>query len=110
MYQFDDLKAFGGQGIQIDLIQDNDDFVCTEAWAVVNDGIIVKKFNNPEFPINVTFNEEETPKLVYKNRMNLIVFDEESRPKTCDGTYEFYCEKGVINESSFHSNRTEIKS
>lgn len=102
MYQNDNLQAFGGQPILIE-IEDSEELEFTEAWAVINNGVIIKKYEEPTFPLEVELTEEDTAKLKLHNVLNLIVFDEEHRPKTCDGTYEFDCNRGVIHESYLQS-------
>lgn len=96
-YKGDDTAAFGNNFITITL--DNPlGYPISKAEFVVNAGCIRKTFLNPVFPLIVNFNTEDTQKLGFKNTGHLIVWDNEGRPKQCDGFITFEFKNGVIND------------
>lgn len=96
-YNGDNLQAFDGLPIEVDLEFEDDEKEVSKAIAVFNDGIVCKEFITPTFPLNVNLTEEDTDKLPYHCTMKLVVFDTNTpaRRKQCDGVLEFIIEKGV---------------
>lgn len=94
MYRYDNLQAFDGSPIEVTF--DTGDKTVTEAWAVFNNGALVKKYTNPTSPIEVELDEDDTGLLSLNNVMNLILFDDEGRKLTCEGELKFTLNKEVI--------------
>lgn len=93
-YKGDNTAAFNNNFINIEL--DNpSEYVISKAEFVC--GCIRKTFENPVFPLIVNFDENDTKKLNFKNTGYLIVWDEQNRPKQCDGCINFEFKNGVIN-------------
>ena len=90
----DDLKAFNGQPIKVTIIN-NTGFPIKIAYAVINNGIIVKEFPNPEDVIYVELDSIDTNKLSYKNVMKIIAYDEKGRKRTAKGELVFETNKEV---------------
>lgn len=95
LYKGDNLQAFDGSPIIIDL--DDDEIIVSKAQFVINKGSIVKTFENPIFPIEITLDETDTSKLRPTNYGNLIIYDELDRKKTCEGTLIFKASEGIYN-------------
>lgn len=90
----DDLRAFNGQPIKVTII--NSTGVPIEvAYAVINNGIIVKEFRNPEDVIYVELDSIDTNKLSYKNVMKIIAYDAQGRKRTARGELVFETNKEV---------------
>lgn len=68
-----DTNAFGRNFLIIEL-ENPQNKIITKAEFVV--GEIIKKFNNPIFPLKVNLSAEETVKLKCINHGYLIVYDE----------------------------------
>lgn len=97
LYKGDNLQAFDGSPIEVEF--DTDGKEVTEAWIVINEGAIVKKYQNPTSPIYVELNESDTKKLSATNCMNLICFDSQNRKLTFDGELAFRARREVYGES-----------
>ena len=97
LYKGDNLQAFDGQPIEVEF--DTDGKEVSEAWIVINEGAIVKKYQNPTSPIYVELDETDTKKLNATNYMNLIGFDSQNRKLTFDGALVFRAKKEVYSES-----------
>ena len=90
----DNLQAFDGQPIIINL--HNNIRPISKAEVVINGGVILRTFENPEFPISVELDESDTAKLIVgKNICNLIVYDDLGRKETCKGTLYFTVDREV---------------
>ena len=91
LYQGDDLQAFNGSPIEINLITEDGEPLPEISKAIfsINNETITKEFENPEFPIYVELDSEDTIKLSYKNTGRLILWDTSNRKLTIDETLEF---------------------
>ena len=96
-YKGDNYQAFDGKPIEVEF--DTDGKVVSRALFVINNGVIVKEFENPISPLEVELSEEDTIKLDYRNIANLILYDEQGRKQTCDGQLEFFVSEEVYIES-----------
>ena len=97
IYKGDNLQAFDGSPIEIEY--DTNGKSVSKAQFVINNGSIVKEFNNPISPLSVTLDETDTKKLRATNYGKLILFDSQNRKKTCEGTLIFTASEGVYNAS-----------
>jgi hypothetical protein len=97
MYRHDNLQAFDGAPIEVEF--DTEGKEVSRALFVINDGAIVKEYQNPTSPINVELDETDTGKLQHDNVGKLILFDSQGRKMTCDGELRFVAEKAVYIES-----------
>lgn len=97
MYRYDNLQAFDGEPIEVEF--DTDGQEVSEAWFVINEGAIVKKYQNPTSPIYVELDEEDTGKLSFQNTAKLICFDSQHRKLTFEGQLDFTAKKEVYVES-----------
>lgn len=95
-YKGDHTGAFGNQFITIELNNPNN-YVISKAQFVVNGGCpYIEPISNPVFPLKVNLNSEQTEKLRATNVGNLVVWDDQGRPKQCDGSLTFDFKNGVI--------------
>lgn len=93
VFKGDNTGAFNNQFITIEL-ENPLGYIVSKAAFVC--GCFKKEFVNPVFPLKVNFTEEESKKLNFKNTCYLIVWDEQGRQKTCEGTLTFEAKNGVI--------------
>lgn len=91
--QGDNTQAFDGNFVRINAVYKDKDGnirpMPTLKRAEIRVGCIVKVYENPTFPLDVNFNEEESNKLSIKNKMTLAVWDINDRKKTASGVLEF---------------------
>lgn len=97
LYKGDNLQAFDGLPIEVEF--DTEGKEVSEAWIVINEGAIVKKYQNPISPIYVELDEKDTKKLSATNYMNLIGFDTQGRKLTFEGVLICRAKKEVYSES-----------
>lgn len=90
----DDLRAFNGLPIKVTIINKTD-VPIKVAYAVINNGVIVKEFKDPGDVIYVELDSKDTNKLTYKNTMRIIAFDSEGRKRTAKGELVFETNKEV---------------
>ena len=93
IYKGDNTGAFGNTFLTINL---NNPLGYTISKAIFVTGCIQKPYENPEFPLQINFTSEETPKLGATNVGYLVVFDSQGRQKTCNGKVIFNAINGVI--------------
>lgn len=93
LYRYDNLQAFDGSPIEVEF--DTNGQEITKALIVINNGVIVKEYQNPTSPIYVELNEGDTAKLKYQNVMNFIGYDSQNRKLTFDGELYFRASKEV---------------
>lgn len=92
----DNTAAFGNNYITINL-NNPLNYVISKAEFVVNNGCPkLQPINNPNFPIVINFDSQQSTQLQAQNTGKLVVWDELGRQKTCKGTLVFYAENGVI--------------
>lgn len=93
VFKGDNTGAFSNKFITIDL--DNPlGYIISKAEFIC--GCFRKEFISPVFPLVINFTEEESKKLNFKNTCYLVVWDEQGRQKTCEGTLTFEAKNGVI--------------
>ena len=95
IFKGDNLQAFNGKPVKIDF---NADFTISKAAFVINNGIIVKEFVNPVFPVYVELDEQDTAKLSKNNQAQLIIWDEYGKKKTCKTVVNFSASEEVYHE------------
>ena len=96
IYRNDDTNAFGNEFLTIEL--DNEfNFIITKAEFQC--GTVLKVYENPVFPLNVSLTREETKLLRSQNNCYLRVYDENSLRETCEGTIIVETKSEVVNES-----------
>lgn len=100
IYQGDSTGAFGRTFITIRLNNPHE-FEVTR--AEFRCGCIVKEFENPEFPLHINFDEEETKKFNFNNICYLAVWDNytedgelKPRKRTCEGKLAFKAKGQVV--------------
>ena len=90
----DDTNAFDFSFLTINL-KDADKYIITKAEVRI--GVIKKTFNNPQFPLRISLNKEETMQLnEYSNKCYMAVYDTENRKYTCEGTLSFKASPKVV--------------
>ena len=94
IYQGDDLLAFNGEPIKI-TITNPDDLYIKKAYVIVNNGDIVKEYNEPSNEILVDLTSVDTRKLKYRNVMKLILIDSQDRKRTCPEEFVFIAKQEV---------------
>lgn len=100
LYRGDNLEAFDGSPIKIDIkLKPGETMpVVTKAVFTINNNDIIKIFENPEFPLYVGLDEKETLRLKSMNIGRLILYDIEGRKKTLDKELKFRCLPEVYHE------------
>ncbi len=93
IFKGDNTASFGNNFLTIYL---NNPLGYAISKAIFVCGCIEKTFENPEFPLRVNFNSQESQYLRTNNVGYLVVFDSENRQKTCNGTITFKAQNGVI--------------
>ena len=93
IYKGDNTGAFGNSFITINL-ENPLEYQISKAIFVC--GCIQKEYKNPVFPWVINFTSAETSKLRTANTCYLVVFDEEGKQKTCQGTLTFKAQNGVL--------------
>lgn len=88
IFQGDSTASFGSSFMTINLRSDIDP-VPTISRAELRIGCLIKKFENPIFPLKVEFTEKETAGFGAKNTAYLAVWDSEGRKRTCYGSATF---------------------
>lgn len=96
IYKGDNLQAFDGKPIKIE-IDNPEEIYIKEAYVVINNGAVVKKYEEPTNEILVELDSKDTAKLSYKNTMKLIVVDYKGRKRTCPEELEFTASKEVYH-------------
>ena len=98
-YRGDDFQAFDGEPIEINLIPEEGEElpVISKAVFVINNEAVVKTYENPEFPLYVELNSEDTIKLSPVNIGKLIIWDDKNRKKTIDECVKFTTEPEVYD-------------
>lgn len=93
IFKGDNSGAFGNSFITINL-ENPLDYPISKAIFVC--GCIKKTFVNPVFPIVINFSEQETSNFRSLNTCYLVVYDQQGRQKTCQGSLTFKAQNGVI--------------
>lgn len=93
----DNFQAFDGLPIIVDIIATEEEKQeISKAIFVINKGDIQKTFENPVFPLEVEIDENDSKKLKDTNIGELVVFDRENRPLTCNGRLTFTTKEGAL--------------
>lgn len=93
LYRGDDTDAFNGKFITIEL-ENAENLIISKAEFKC--GTILKTFENPLFPLQVSLSAEETAQLNYTNNCYLALYDEEGRKRTCAGTITITSKREVV--------------
>lgn len=93
LYRGDDTDAFGQKFITIELENVNELIISKAEFRCGN---ILKTFENPIFPIEVSLTSEETSQLQQNNICYLAIYDEQGRKHTCNGYLTFYSKQEVV--------------
>lgn len=93
IFKGDNTASFGNNFITINL---NNPLGYTISKAIFVCGCIKKPFENPEFPLIINFDSQESQYLRPNNVGYLVVYDAQGRQKTCNGTITFRAQNGVI--------------
>lgn len=92
--QGDNTQAFGGNFVRINAVykdsQGNILPLPPMTKAEIRCGCLVKIIENPTFPLDINFTEEETNKMGVNNKLFLAVWDENGKKKTPKGFLEFH--------------------
>ena len=89
----DDTNAFGKNFIKINF-NNPKGYVITRAEFRV--GCLMKVFDNPEFPLYVNYDKEESKHLEYNNVGYLRVYDENGLRETCKSFLKFKADEEVV--------------
>lgn len=97
IFKGDDTGAFGKTFITINL-NNPENYVISKAIFVC--GCIEKEIKNPDFPLKINLTSQQTAQLRATNICYLVVFDEEGRQATCQGTLKFNAQNGVLQNGT----------
>ena len=86
VYKGDDTAAFGLTFLKINILNSDGYNISRAEFRC---GEILKKFENPEFPITINLTADETEKLQLRNTCYLAIYDENGLKKTCSGSITF---------------------
>ena len=92
IYQGDDTGAFENTFLIINVSTKGGSPLPKFSKAELKVGGVCKTFLNPEFPLRVNFDSEETLKFNIKNTAYLAVWDSKGRKRTCKGSLTFNSE------------------
>lgn len=94
IHRGDDTDAFGFGFLTINL-ENPDNLTITKAEIRI--GVIVKTFNNPVFPLQVSLNSQETELLnEFGNKCYMAIYDINNKKYTCEGTLCFKASPKVV--------------
>ena len=94
IHRGDDTDAFGFGFLTINL-ENPDNLTITKAEIRI--GVIVKTFNNPVFPLQVSLNSQETELLnEFGNKCYMAIYDTNNKKYTCEGTLCFKASPKVV--------------
>ncbi len=93
VYRGDNTGAFDQTFLTINLNNPSNKVISKAEFRC---GTVLKTFNNPQFPLKINLNEEETEKLTYQNYGYLCVYDEQGRKKTVKGHISFSANGKVV--------------
>lgn len=96
IYKGDDTAAFNNAVFIFIELDNPNGYTISKAIFVC--GCIKKPYNNPTFPLKINFTSQETKQLKIGNQnvCYLVVYDEQGRQRTCQGTLTFSAKSGVI--------------
>lgn len=107
VFKTDDTGAFGNSFITI-TVKNPSLYPISKILAVTNSGCCiankeftaVDNFQREEITLTVNYTSAESSKLNQgANTLNLVVYDEQGRQKTCPQTFTFYAQNGVITKN-----------
>lgn len=93
IFKGDNSGAFGRTFITISLVNPHEFEVSKAEFKC---GCITKLFENPQFPLRINFDEEETKQFNFNNVCYLAVFDSMGRKRTCKGKLNFTAQGQVV--------------
>lgn len=88
LYQGDNTQAFGGSFLTVNLKSSISE-IPEITKAEFRIGCMTKTFLNPEFPLQINFDEKESEKLNVNNVIYMAVWDSSNRKMTCKGQLKF---------------------
>lgn len=92
--QGDDTDAFGSKFLKI-VLKDAENYTITKAEVRI--GVLIKTFDNPVFPLEISLNREETSMLsTCGNDCYMAIYDTENKKKTLNGTLRFNVSPKVV--------------
>lgn len=90
----DDTNAFDFGFLTVNL-KDAEQYTIYKAEIRI--GILTKTIENPQFPLEISLNKEETMKLsTCGNDCFMAIYDEQGRKITCEGTLSFRASPKVV--------------
>lgn len=90
----DDSNAFGFSFLTVNL-ENSDQY--TIAKAKVRIGTIIKKIDNPVFPLHISLTKEETLTLSEAcNKIYMAIYDVDNKKWTCEGELTFKAAPKVV--------------
>lgn len=94
IHKGDDTDAFGFSFLTINL-ENPDNYTILKAEVRI--GVIIKTFNNPVFPLEISLNKAETEQLnEYNNKCYMAIYDTDNKKYTCEGTLSFKASPKVV--------------
>lgn len=97
IFKGDDTGAFGNNFITI-YLDNPQNYVISKAIFVC--GCIEKEIKNPDFPLEINLTSQQTEQLRATNVCYLVVYDEQGRQATCQGTLGFNAQNGVLKDGT----------
>lgn len=94
IHKGDDTNAFGFGFLTVNLDNPENHVI---SKAEIRIGVIIKTYNNPIFPLNISLNKQETELLnEYNNSCYMAIYDTMGRKYTCEGTLSFKADPKVV--------------
>ena len=93
IFKGDNSGAFGRTFITISLVNPYEFEISKAEFKC---GCITKLFENPQFPLRINFDEEETKQFNFNNVCYLAVWDSMGRKRTCEGKLNFVAKGQVV--------------
>lgn len=94
IHKGDDTNAFGFGFLTVNLDNPENHVI---SKAEIRIGVIIKTYNNPIFPLNISLNKQETELLnEYNNACYMAIYDTMNRKYTCEGTLSFKADPKVV--------------
>lgn len=94
IHKGDDTDAFGFRFLTV-VLENAEEYTITKAEVRI--GVVKKVIENPQFPLRISLNNEETEQLnIWCNKCYLAVYDENGKKYTCEGTLSFKASPKVV--------------
>ena len=91
IYQGDNTEAFGGNFLIINISSELKELPIISRAEIRIENII-KKIENPVFPLIINLNERETSQLKKMNKIYMALYDIDGKKRTCSGSLSFEAE------------------